>query len=107
MNKPLQTPLDQRKIGKNQMNLVDTGFPNALNALGQVMTWAAENKGYLPDDWKHIKDPKIAFIGAAARHRNARLRGVDCDEESNLLHLAHEAFNVLAHLELILTGVII
>jgi hypothetical protein len=103
---PTQAPLDKRKVGKNQMNLVDSGFPNAFQALGAVMTWAAENKGYLVDDWKNIKEPSIAFSGAAARHRNDRLRGIKTDKESNMLHLAHEAFNVLALLELTLTGVI-
>ncbi len=101
-----QAPLDKRKVGKVQMNLVDSGFPNAMLALGQVMTWAAENKGYLPDDWKNINEPYVAFSGAGARHRNARQRGIEFDDESKMLHLAHEAFNVLAVLELKLTGVI-
>ena len=96
--------LETRKNGKNQMELVDTGFPNALMAIGEVMTWAAENKGYLANDWKGIPNPSMSLLGAASRHRNKRLKGEEFDDESGLLHLAHEAFNVLAQLELLLIG---
>lgn len=91
--------LNTRKLGKVQMELVDTGFPNAMYAIAQVMTWAAENKGYKPNDWKNLPNSFMAFTGAAARHRVKRLKGEELDDESSLLHLAHEAFNVLALLE--------
>ena len=96
--------LESRKNDKNQMELVDTGFPNALTVLGEVMTWAAKNKGYLPNDWKDIPNPSMSLLGAASRHRNKRLKGEEFDDESGLPHLAHEAFNVLAQLELLMTG---
>lgn len=110
-----QAPLDKRKVGKVQMHLVDSGFPNAMLALGQVMTWAAENKGYLPHDWVNIPNPEAAFIGAASRHRTLseiqRTEGLAAkdrvDDESGLLHKSHELFNVLAQLELILRGKIV
>jgi hypothetical protein len=86
------------------MELVDTGFPNALMVLGEVMTWAAKNKGYLPNDWKDIPNPNMSLLGAASRHRNKRLKGEEFDDESGLPHLAHEAFNVLAQLELLMMG---
>ena len=100
----LQSPLETRKNDKNQMELVDTGFPNALMALGEVMTWAAKNKGYLANDWKDIPNPSMSLLGAASRHRNKRLKGEEFDDESGLPHLAHETFNVLAQLELLLIG---
>lgn len=96
--------LAARKNDKNQMELVDTGFPNALMMLGEVMTWAAKNKGYLPNDWKDIPNPSMSLLGAASRHRNKRLKGEEFDDESGLPHLAHEAFNVLAQLELLMMG---
>lgn len=98
------SPLETRKNDKNQMELVDTGFPNALMVLGEVMTWAAKNKGYLANDWKDIPNPSMTLLGAASRHRNKRLKGEEFDEESGLPHLAHEAFNVLAQLELLMMG---
>lgn len=96
--------LETRKNNKNQMELVDTGFPNALLMLGEVMTWAAKNKGYLPNDWKEIPNPQMSLLGAASRHRNKRLKGEEFDDESGLPHLAHEAFNVMAQLELLIMG---
>ena len=96
--------LNTRKLGKVQMELVDTGFPNAMYAIGEVMTWAAENKGYKPNDWKNLPNSFMSFTGAAARHRVKRLKGEELDDESRLLHLAHEAFNVLALLETTLLG---
>jgi len=100
----ISSDLTTRKNNKNQMELVDTGFPNALLALGEVLTWAALNKGYKVNDWKDLPNPEMSFIGAASRHRNKRMAGQERDDESNLLHLAHEAFNVLAQLELKITG---
>ncbi|MGL5013030.1 MAG: dATP/dGTP diphosphohydrolase domain-containing protein [Bacteroidales bacterium] len=101
---PSYSSLESRKNDKNQMELVDTGFPNALMMLGEVMTWAAKNKGYLPNDWKDIPNPSMSLLGAASRHRNKRLKGEEFDDESGLPHLAHEAFNVLAQLELLMVG---
>lgn len=104
--------LEERKVGKIAIELFDEGFPNAVMAVGEVMTWAAEHKGYKPHDWKNLPNPDTAFLAAGSRHRNKRhiqraagVGHIDCtDEESNLLHLAHEAFNVLAQLELVITN---
>ena len=109
----IQRPLlEERKVGKVRMELFDSGFPNAVYEIAKVMTWANENKGYKDNDWKTIPDAENAFKGAAARHRvkqnMQRSFGEDllgcADEESDITHLAHEAFNVLALLELALVG---
>lgn len=102
--KTFNPSLETRKNGKNKMELVETGFPNAFLALGEVMTWAADHKGYLPGDWKDIPDAKNSLLAAAARHRVKRLAGQAEDDESGLPHLYHEAFNVMAQLELLITG---
>lgn len=104
--------LEERKVGKIQTELFEGGFPNAMMKVAEVMTWAAENKGYKPHDWKNLPNPERAFQGAGGRHRIKHniMRGAGfsadtcVDEESFLVHKAHEAFNVLAELELILTG---
>ena len=101
---PFNPSLETRKNGKNKMELVETGFPNAFLALGEVMTWASVHKGYLPGDWKDIPDAKNSLLAAAARHRVKRLAGQFNDDESGLPHLYHEAFNVMAQLELLITG---
>ena len=104
--------LEERKIGKVQMNLFDEGFPNAVMEVAKVMTWAAENKGYKPHDWVNLPDAESSFPSAASRHRVKSLiqkvSGLPVsgcvDEESGILHKAHEAFNILAELELLLRG---
>lgn len=106
--------LEDRKVGKVQMHMVDDGFPNALREVAKVMTWAADAKGYKLHDWKNLPQADVAFPSAGYRHRNdnsiQKALGLSAservDHESALLHKAHEAFNVLAELELILTGAI-
>ena len=106
MNDPIafDSSLEKRKNGKLKAELLETGFPNAMMALAEVMTWAADYKGYLPNDWKDIPDAKNSLLAAACRHRLKRLKGEEFDDESGLPHLYHEAFNVMAQLELLITG---
>ena len=96
--------LAERKVGKVPIELVDTGFPHSLWELAKVLGWAAEHKGYKPNDWKQLPDAKTAFQAAASRHRMKPLLGEEFDPESGLHHKVHELFNVIAELELILTG---
>jgi len=104
--------LEERKIGKVKMQLFDEGFPNAILEIAKVMGWAEENKGYKPNDFKNLPNAETEFSAAASRHRVKgfiqKAEGIPAiertDEESNIVHLAHAAFNVLAELELVLTG---
>lgn len=106
--------LEERKKDKIRMELFDEGFPNAILEVAKVMTWASENKGYKDHDWVNLPDADSAFSAAASRHKLKgiiqKLNGVEVlqrtDEESNILHKAHEVFNGLAELELMLRGVI-
>lgn len=95
--------LEERKVGKVRMELVDDGFANALFEIAKLMTWANDNKGYLPHDWKRLPNAVEEFSSAASRHRIKPKLGEISDPESKMLHKVHEAFNVLAQLELILT----
>lgn len=113
--KSIERPvLEERKKDKIRMELFDEGFPNAILEVAKVMTWASENKGYKDHDWVNLPDADSAFSAAASRHKLKgiiqKLNGVEVlqrtDEESNILHKAHEVFNGLAELELMLRGVI-
>lgn len=107
--------LEDRKVGKVRVELVDDGFPLALREIAKVMTWAQTAKGYKDHDWLNLPNPEQALSAAASRHRTdaiiqrqvGKSTAIECtDHESNILHKAHEAFGVLAQLELILRGVI-
>lgn len=105
--------LGTRKLGKVRVELVDHGFPRALREVAKVMTWAQTAKGYKDHDWQNLPDAEVALEAAASRHRTDHIeqRVVEgytiercVDHESGLLHKAHEAFGVLAQLELMLRG---
>lgn len=104
--------LETRKVGKVPMHMVIDGFPRALREVAKVMGWAADVKGYKLHDWKNLPDADIEFPSAGNRHMidNSIMKSEGTsaiervDHESNLVHLAHEVFNKLAELELILTG---
>lgn len=92
--------LESRKVGKVQIDLVDTGFPLATWELAKLMTWAADAKGYKRNDWKNLEGWEEKFPAAASRHRIMPLLGQKFDPESGLHHKVHELFNVFAELEL-------
>lgn len=111
--------LEDRKVGKVRIELVDFGFTNALWEVAKVMTWAQDVKGYKDHDWKNLPGAKDAFAAAASRHRMKHIMAVTggqklnedgftdegyTDEESKFFHKAHEAFNILCELELMVTG---
>jgi hypothetical protein len=75
------------------------GFARALMAVAEVSTYGA-NK-YSPGGWQHVTDGQTRYRRAGDRHRLTR--GYELrDPESQMLHLAHEAWNRLAELELYL-----
>lgn len=105
--------LNTRKVGKVRVELVDDGFPLALREVAKVMTWAQTAKGYKDHDWQNLPNAEQALSAAASRHRSdyimqrmiGDLPASECvDPESALIHKAHEAFGVLAQLELALRG---
>lgn len=101
--------LETRKVGKVRVELVDKGFPNALWELAKLMTKAQEVKGYADHDWKNLPNAEQSFPSAASRHRMKHNMGEIYDDEFEsedfkMYHKVNEAFNVLAELELILTG---
>lgn len=104
--------LAERKVGKVPMHMVVDGFPSALREVAKVMGWAGEVKGYKLHDWRSLPDADVEFPSAGYRHMfdnsEMKAQGLSAlervDQESHLVHLAHECFNKLAELELILTG---
>lgn len=89
-----------RKKGKVRVELVLEGMPNAIMALGQIMTWALEGKGYKEGDFLHVPDAAQKYRGGMLRHDLKEMMGHETDEESGYLHAAHTAWNALARLEI-------
>lgn len=73
-------------------------FRRALLEVSKVSTFG-ESKYGRPSGWKEVTNGRTRYADAAWRHR---LAVDDVDAESGLSHKAHEAWNVLAELELML-----
>lgn len=91
---PAGTKHDQ---GKPRLDLLLSGFPRALESLGQVLAFGAEK--YAPNNWKLVDDLDSRYQAAQMRHELSHCKGELLDEESGLPHLTHEAFCILARLE--------
>lgn len=104
--------LEDRKVGKVPMHMVNDGFPLALKAVAEIMGWARDVKGYKLHDWRNLPEADLAFPSAEYRHANEnsiqKAQGLSAlervDHESGKLHIAHKVFNALAELELVLSG---
>ena len=86
--------------GKVRPELIFRGFARALYAVAEVATFGA-NK-YTDDGWEKVPDGEKRYRNAGYRHMLARHAGQLYDDQSGLLHAAHEAWNKLAELELML-----
>jgi len=94
------TPGAKLDAGKQRAALVLGDFSRALSAVCDVGTFGA-NK-YTDHGWLSVVNGIIRYPDAFFRHYFARMRGEEFAPDSKLLHLAHEAWNKLAELELTL-----
>lgn len=94
------TPGAKLDAGKLRPALVLNGFANALEAVVEVGTDGAAK--YTDNGWKEVANGFARYEDAEGRHRLKRGKGETHDKDSGSLHLAHEAWNALAKLELYL-----
>jgi len=80
--------------GKPMMNLLFEGMPDALLAVGEILTFGAQK--YEAHSWKNVENNESRYRAAQIRHALAQ----GYDSESGLLHRAHEACNALFLLQL-------
>ena len=80
--------------GKLLANIPFEDFPLAIKELIRVCTFGAQK--YARSSWKTVSNGEQRYQDARARH----FLEVGKDEESELDHLAHEAWNCLALLQL-------
>ncbi len=86
--------------GKVQPALVLETMARALQAVCEVGTFGAQK--YSADNWLLVPGALSRYRNAKHRHMLAEAVGETHDPESGLLHAAHEAWNALAALELML-----
>jgi hypothetical protein len=86
--------------GKVEMTLVTRDMARALRAVAEVSTFGARK--YSRGGWVLVEDGFRRYADAQDRHANDFGRGESHCPDSGLLHLAHEAWNALAKLDLYL-----
>lgn len=94
----LHIPGTKADAGKPQPSLIHEGFATALGLLTDVATMGA-NK-YTKNGWKDVPNAESRYTDAMLRHLNAHFSGEARDQESDLPHLAHAVWNMMALLEL-------
>lgn len=95
----LQAPINNQQFkadaGKLRPSLLFDGMPNALLAVTAVLSYGAQK--YEAHSWKGVDMAR--YEDAKERHNLDRRTGEEYDAESDLLHLSHEACNILFLLE--------
>jgi hypothetical protein len=86
--------------GKPQPELVLRDMASAIAAVIDVATYGAEK--YSPKGWLQVDNAFERYQNAMCRHKIKRDMGDRHDDDSHCLHLAHEAWNALACLQLYL-----
>lgn len=75
-------------------------FPRALWAVAEVSTFGASKYDW--NNWIGLEKAYERYKDAQFRHALKHAMGEEADKESQLIHLAHEAWGALATLELAL-----
>lgn len=75
-------------------------FPRALKAVAEISTFGASK--YAWKGWEQVEDGINRYADASCRHQLEHAKGITYDHDSGKRHKAHQAWGVLAELELIL-----
>lgn len=94
------TPGAKLDAGKNRVGLVVNGFAKAIEEVSRVGTFGAGK--YSDNGWVSVPMGIDRYTDALYRHMLKEAQGELTDQDSQLLHAAHAAWNALARLDLIL-----
>lgn len=86
--------------GKVRMHLITGGMARGIMEVAKIGTFGAAK--YTDGGWVEVPDGFRRYEDAQQRHAAYRHMGEVHDRDSGLLHLAHEAWNALAKLDLYL-----
>lgn len=84
--------------GKSNPLLLEQGFPNALEHVNRTLDYGAIK--YEAHSWWNVPNGINRYDAAARRHRRERDKGHMTDDESHLMHRAHEIVCLLMAYEL-------
>ena len=87
--------------GKSMVGTLCRVFPRALLSIGKCIEFGTK-KYPKPDNWKLVEGAFERYQDSLMRHYLKFLAEQERDNETNLLHLSHMAWNCLAILELYL-----
>lgn len=98
--KNLHEPGAKADAGKLQPTLIFRDMARAIEAVIKIATDGAAK--YTQGGWLSVPNALARYDDADLRHMLKRFKGEPVDADSHSLHLAHEAWNALAKLELFL-----
>lgn len=87
--------------GKSMVGTLCRIFPRALLSIGKCIEFGT-HKYPNPANWQLVEGAFTRYQDSLQRHYLKFLAGQERDQETNLLHLSHMAWNCLAILELYL-----
>jgi Domain of unknown function (DUF5664) len=94
------TPGAKLDAGKVRPGLVLGGFARALLAVSRIGTYGAVK--YTDNGWMEVPNGVERYDDAKLRHWLFEKSGIECDPDTAELHAAHEAWNSLARLDLLI-----
>lgn len=94
------TPGAKLDAGKPRPGLVLGGFARALLAVTRIGTYGAVK--YTENGWMEVPNGEPRYDDAKLRHWLYEKCGIECDADTQELHAAHECWNALARLDLII-----
>lgn len=98
--KDAHAPGAKLDAGKVRPALVLGGFARALLEVSKVGTYGATK--YTENGWMQVENGQARYDDAKLRHWLTEKAGVPYDPDTKLVHAAHEAWNALARLDLML-----
>lgn len=98
--KSAHVPGAKLDAGKVRPALVLGGFARALLAVSRIGTFGAVK--YTENGWVEVPNGESRYDDAKLRHWLTEKTGVEFDPDSQEEHAAHEAWNALARLDLLL-----
>lgn len=87
--------------GKPMVGTLISIFPDALLAIGDCIREGAKKYPEV-DNWKRVENAISEYTESAMRHLLKYQKGIIFDEDDELPHIAHFAWNALAITQLIL-----